>query len=84
MNKNEVLELVRFHAALRGFSENTQVEFVIKAKAFQNHFNRPATELGLEHIQQYLHYLFTERKLGSGSVNTYNSGLRFLFQIALD
>ncbi len=84
MTKDEVLERVQFHAVLRGLSNNTQEEYVTKAKTFQNYFDRPATELGLEHVQQYLHYLFTERKLGSGSINTYNSGLRFLFQIALD
>jgi site-specific recombinase XerD len=40
--------------------------------------------LGLADIQNYLYYLLTERKLCAGSINTYNSGLRFLYQIVLD
>ena len=51
---------------------------------FQNHFNKPATELNIGDIQEYLHYLFIEKNLSSGSINTYNSGLRFLYNIALD
>jgi len=84
MTQNEVLEKVRFHAKLRGLSKNTEDEYVTKARAFQTYFGKPATELGLEDIQQFLYYLLTERKLCSGSINTYNSGIRFLFQIALD
>ena len=84
MPQNEVLEKVRFHAKLGGLSKNTEDEYVTKARAFQTYFGKPATELGLEDIQQFLYYLLTERKLCSGSINTYNSGLRFLFQIALD
>ena len=65
-------------------SKNTEEEYVTKARAFQNHFGKPATELGLADIQNYLYYLLTERKLCAGSINTYNSGLRFLYQIVLD
>ena len=84
MTKQEVLNKVQFHTELRGLSKNTQEEYYTKAKMFQNHFDKVATELNIEHIQEYLHYLYTEKKMSSGSVNTYNSGLRFLYNIALD
>ena len=84
MTKEEVLSKVKFHAELRGLSKHTQEEYYIKAKMFQNHFGKPATELDISHIQSYLHHLRTERKLADGSVNTYNSGLRFLYNIVLD
>src|SRR5208337_515413 len=84
MTQEEVIEKVRFYAKLRGLSKNTEEEYVTKARAFQNHFGKPATELDLADIQNYLYYLLTERKLCAGSINTYNSGLRFLYQIVLD
>ena len=84
MSQEEVIEKVRFYAKLRGLSKNTEEEYVTKARAFQNHFGKPATELDLADIQNYLYYLLTERKLCAGSINTYNSGLRFLYQIVLD
>jgi site-specific recombinase XerD len=84
MTQEEVIEKVRFYVKLRGLSKNTEEEYVTKARAFQNHFDKPATELGLADIQNYLYYLLTERKLCAGSINTYNSGLRFLYQIVLD
>ncbi len=84
MTQEEVIEKVRFYVKLRGLSKNTEEEYATKARAFQNHFGKPATELGLADIQTYLYYLLTERKLRPGSLNTYNSGLRFLYQIVLD
>lgn len=84
MTKEEVLEKVLFHAKLRGLSKNTQDEYYTKTKQFQNHFDKPATELGMDDIQKYLYHLFTDKKLSSGTVNTYNSGIRFLYNIALD
>ncbi len=84
MTQEEVIEKVRFYVKLRGLSKNTEEEYVTKARAFQKHFGKPATELGLAEIQRYLYYLLTERKMRAGSINTYNSGLRFLYQIVLD
>lgn len=84
MTKEEILEKVIFHAELRGLSKNTQDEYYTKTKAFQNYFDKPATELNIEDIQKYLHYLYTEKHLTSGSLNTYNSGIRFLYNIVLD
>ena len=84
MTKQEVLEKVKFHTELRGLSKNTREEYYTKAKMFQNYFDKPATELNIENIQEYLHYLYTEKQLGTSSINTYNSGLRFLYNIALD
>jgi site-specific recombinase XerD len=84
MTQEEIVEKVRFYARLRGLSKNTEEEYATKAKAFQKHYGKPATELNLADIQNYLYYLLTERKLCAGSINTYNSGLRFLYQIVLD
>ena len=55
MTKEEVLERVQFHTELRGLSKNTQHEYYTKAKLFQHHFDKPATELDIGNIQEYLH-----------------------------
>ena len=65
MTQEEVIEKVRFYAKLRGLSKNTEEEYASRARTFQKHYNKPATELGLPDIQNYLHYLFTEHKLCS-------------------
>ena len=84
MTKDEVLKQVEFHTQLRGLCKNTQLEYYGRVKGYQNHFNKSATELDINNIQEYLHYLYVEKHLSSASVNTYNSGLRFLYNIVLD
>jgi len=84
MTKEQVLEKLKFDVELRGLSKNTQDEYLTKAKMFQDYFDRPATELGVEDVRQFLHYLTTVKKLAPESVNSYNSGLRFLFGVTLN
>lgn len=83
MTKEQVLQKLRFDVELRGLSKHTQDEYYLRAKIFQDHFDKPATELGEQEIREFLHFLTTERKLTSGSVNSYNSGLRFLYGVTL-
>ena len=84
MTKEQVLEKLKFDVELRGLSKNTKDEYFTKVKIFQNHFDKPATELGEKDIREFLHYLSTEKGLTSGSVNSYNSGLRFLYGVTLN
>lgn len=84
MTKEQVLEKLKFDVALRGLSKNTQDEYYSRVKIFQDYFDKPATELTEKDIREFLHYLTTERKLTSGSVNSYNSGLRFLYGVTLN
>lgn len=84
MTKEQVLEKLKFDVQLRGLSKHTQDEYFTKVKIFQNYFDKPATELGVKHIREFLHYLSTEKGLVSGSVNSYNSGLRYLYGVTLN
>lgn len=84
MTKEEVLAKLKFDIELRGLSKSTQDEYLTKAKLFQDHFDKPATELDVEDVRQFLHYLSTVKKLSPESVNTYNSGLRFLYGVTLN
>ncbi|MCO1604026.1 tyrosine-type recombinase/integrase [Desulfosporosinus nitroreducens] len=83
MTKEEVLAKLKFDVELRGFSKHTQPAYYTKVKLFQEHFGKPATDLGVEDVRQFLHYLTTVKKLAPESVNTYNSGLRFLYGVTL-
>ncbi len=84
MTKDAILERVRFHAELRGLSHHTIAEYCSKVKLFQNHYDKSADQLDITDIQNYLHYLLYDKKLSPASINTYNSGLRFLYNIVLD
>lgn len=84
MSKEAVLSKLKFDVELRGLSKNSQAEYYTKVRIFQDHFDKPTTELGVEDIRQFLHYLTTVKKLAPESVNTYNSGLRFLYGVILN
>ena len=84
MTKEEVLAKLKFDVELRGFSKHTQAEYYTKVKLFQDHFDKPATELDVEDVRKFLHYLTTVKKLAPETVNTYNSGLRFLYGATLN
>lgn len=84
MTQDEILTQLKFDLELRGLSKNTQEEYLTRAKLFQQHFGKPATELGEKEIREFLHYLSTTKKLTPASINTYNSGLRFLYGVTLN
>ncbi len=84
MTKEEILQKLEFDTRLRGLSKNTQAEYYTKVKQFQNYYDKPATELTVEDIKNYLYYLLDEKGLSPGTINTYNSGLRFLYKVTLE
>jgi len=84
MTKEEILEKLKYEAILRGLSKNTQDEYYTKAKQYQDYYDKPATELNIDDIKNYLYYLLTEKGLSPGTINTYNSGLRFLYNTTLN
>jgi len=84
MTQEEILEKVHYFARLRGISPCTEEDYTLKINSFQKHYGKPATELGLAEVQDYLYYLLTERKISSTSINVYNSAIRFLYLNVLD
>ena len=84
MTKQEILERLKFDTQIRGLRKNTQDEYYTKAKQFQDYYDKPATELGIDDIKNYLYHLLKEKGLAPGTINTYNSGLRFLYNVTLD
>ena len=60
MTKEEILEKLKYEAILRGLSKNTQDEYYTKAKQYQDYYDKPATELNIDDIKNYL-FLFAHR-----------------------
>lgn len=84
MTQQEILDKLSTDIRLRGMSKDTEIEYVTKAKVFMRHFNKPADEMGEKEFRAFLEYLDREKKLTPASINTYNSGLRFLFEVTLE
>jgi site-specific recombinase XerD len=84
MTKEQILEKLKFDLETRGRSEATVKEYTEKVRLFQDHFGKPADQMGEAEIIEYQHHLLTEKKLKHSSANTYNSALRFVCGVTLD
>lgn len=84
MTKEEILDKLVQDIRLRGLSENTVAEYRTKARVFMEHFGKPADQMGEAEFRDFLRYLQEERELSPASINTYNSGLRFLYEVTLE
>lgn len=84
MSNEEILERLANDIKLRGLSQNTLEEYVHRVRIFMSHFERPVEQLNEADVKEFLLYLLEERKLKHGTVNTYNSALRFLYGVTLN
>jgi integrase/recombinase XerD len=84
MTKEEILDKLVQDIRLRGLSEDTVAEYHTKARVFMEYFDKPADQMGEAEFREFLQYLQDERKLSPASINTYNSGLRFLYEVTLE
>ena len=84
MKKEEILSRLKKELELRGRSPATIKDYVERTRRYQEYYDKSADEMGIEEIQEYLHYLLTERKLSTSTVNTQNSVLRFVYGVVLD
>jgi len=84
MTREEILERVRFQGELRGLAPSTLHNYWLYVRQYQNHYGKPADELGISDVQKYLHHLLHGRKLKKGSVDLVNAALRFLYRRVLE
>jgi site-specific recombinase XerD len=84
MSNKEILERLKNDIRLRGLSQNTLEEYVGRVTMFMSYFNCPVNQLGEPEIREFLLYLKESRKLTNGTINTYNSALRFLYGVTLN
>jgi len=84
MTKEQILERLKFDLESRGRSAATVKEYTEKVRLYQDHFEKPADQMGEAEIMEYQHYLITVKGLKATSANTYNSALRFVYGVTLD
>lgn len=84
MTQQEIMDTARFVGELRGLSASSQYVYQVHIRLYQEHFERPADQLNIEHVQQYLHHHQFHRNLKKASLNAINSALRFLYLRVLE
>jgi len=84
MTNEQIIEKVREEITLRGLCENTEKEYLKSLSVFMKHYQGQQLEQMSEvEIRDFLLYLLNEKKRSAGTVNIYNSSLRFIFGAVL-
>jgi len=84
MTQQEILEKLKKDLESRGKSDMTVKDYTAKVRLFQEHYDKPASQMGEKEIMDYQHYLLKEKGVSTSTVNTYNSALRFVYGVTLD
>jgi len=79
MTNEDILSKMEEEIHLRGLSRHTREEYITRTRIAMRYFNCPLEDLNEQNLRQFLLYLLDEKKLSSGSVNGYNSALRFVY-----
>lgn len=85
MTNEEIIQKTKEEVKLRGLSSNTEEEYLSKLRVFIRYFeNRSLEEMDEKDIRKFLLYQINEKHAASGTVNVYNSALRFIFGAILE
>ena len=84
ITNEQILKTMIDDIQLRGLSNHTADGYISKIKYFMKYCDKPVTELTEEDIRQFLKHLIEDKSLASGTVNIYNSALRFLYGVTLN
>jgi integrase/recombinase XerD len=68
---------------IAGYSKSTAQIYLIYARKFIDHYNRPPNQLGANHIRNYLLYLIEDQKVSRSTLRQARSALRFLYSVTL-
>lgn len=69
--------------AVRGLAPRTQKAYIDAVASIARHYHRSPDTLSIAEIEQYLHYLITERQRSWSTTNQAVCALRFLFHVTL-
>ncbi len=83
-SKRQVLLRMMEDIILRGLAKNTLDSYMLNARIFLEHCNRPIEQLNEHDIRNYLYHLINEKKVASQTVNTHSAAIRFLFAVTLN
>ena len=85
MTNEELMEKLKEDMEMRGFSNYTKANYLKKAKETIEYLGKPMEEVSTKELREYLNkYLKEKKKLREGSINFYNSVIRFVYDVVLD
>ncbi|MEG1758759.1 MAG: phage integrase N-terminal SAM-like domain-containing protein, partial [Oscillospiraceae bacterium] len=84
MTHEEAVAKLRMDMALRGMAKGGEKQYVLQSQKFMKHFDKPVEELEEPDLRAYLEYLNNQGTLSPATLNTYNSALRFFFEVTLE
>ena len=84
LTKQHALQRMKADLQLRGLAKNTFDSYMIHARIFLEHCDRPVEELNEMDVRQFLGRLIVEKKLSPGTVNSYSAAIRFFFAVTLN
>ena len=85
MTNEEVLTKLEEDMRLREYSPKTKNGYLIRAQVFIRYFEgRAIDDLNEHDIRNFLKYLFEEKKVVPGTVNVYNSTIRFIYEVTFE
>lgn len=85
MTNEEILTKLEEDMRLRGYSPKTKKGYLIRTQVFMRYFEGCSIENLNEHdIRNFLKYLFEEKKVVPGTINVYNSTIRFIYEVTLE
>ena len=78
-----IKEKMKQQMEIRGFSENTQENYLRAAAQFVKYFMVSPELLSVEDINTYQHHLIRERRVATSTYNIHVAALRFLYRTTL-
>jgi len=83
-SNQQIIKRMSVDMQLRGMSEHTQNVYLRYAGKFLEHCDKPVEELDESDARELLICLMREDRLSIGTINIYNSAIRFLFAVTLN
>ena len=83
-NNQQMLARMSLDIKMRGLSENTHDIYIRYARKFLEHCGKPAEELDESDARGLLIHLMQDGSLSTGTINMYNSAIRFFFAVTMN
>jgi len=83
-NNQQMLARMSLDMKMRGLAENTQAVYARYVRKFLERCGKPVEELGEVDAREHLIWLMQDGRLSTGTINMYNSAIRFFFAVTLN
>lgn len=84
MKNEKAIEQMKKSMMLRGFAKATQKAYLQAVIQLSKFYPIPLNEMGYDHVRDFLLHAINVRNLSSQFINTTYSGIKFLFEAALE